>query len=185
MRRATSACFRPLLSRISRKRIEKIERFGVKHHQILAALAQGKTLTEIGQTMYMTHPAVSRSLHIAERKTGLALVERDGRRLRLTASGVELAGVIQGAIECFCVIDDAIQELQRGDTGTVRVLANSTPANYIGCRRSWTDFSRTTRARRWSCSRAAGRVLTSGDAFCAKGMISFWVSGSHERQKSF
>ena len=29
------------------------------------------------------------------------------------------------------MIDDAIQELQRGDTGTVRVLANSTPASYI------------------------------------------------------
>jgi DNA-binding transcriptional LysR family regulator len=61
----------------------------------------------------------------------LTLVERDGRRLRLTPSGAELAGVIQGAVERFQVIDDAIQELQRGDTGTVRVLANSTPASYI------------------------------------------------------
>ena len=103
----------------------------VSELEILAALAEGKTLTEIGQNMYMTHPAVSRALHIAERKTGLTLVERDGRRLRLTSSGAELVGVIQGAIEHFRIIDDAIQELQRGDTGTVRVLANSTPASFI------------------------------------------------------
>ena len=67
----------------------------VSELQILAALAEGKTLVEIGRTMYMTHPAVSRALHIAERKTGLTLVERDGRRLRLTSSGAELVGVIK------------------------------------------------------------------------------------------
>src|SRR5581483_6985148 len=99
--------------------------------QVLAGLGEGKTLTQIGDQMYLTHPSVSRALRSVEEKTGLQVVERDGRRLRLTAAGEELVASVQAAMARLRDIDETVENIRGGDAGVVRVLANTTPGSYL------------------------------------------------------
>jgi DNA-binding transcriptional LysR family regulator len=99
--------------------------------QILVGLAANKTLAEIGEPLYMLQPAVSRALRAAEARAGLQLTERSGRRLILTAAGEEIARSAQRIISQLNEVDDLVQRLQQGESGTLRIVAANTPANYI------------------------------------------------------
>ncbi len=61
--------------------------FTITELQILVGLAEGHTQVAIGAQLHLDQPTVSKLLHLAERKLGLPLVERRGRRLYLTPVG--------------------------------------------------------------------------------------------------
>jgi DNA-binding transcriptional LysR family regulator len=95
--------------------------------QVLAALAEGQTLTQIGEDIFLSHSSVSKVLRAAERKSGLQLVEHEGRRLKLTSSGVELANSARAAVDELRAVDRTIEALRKGSIGTVRILSGATP----------------------------------------------------------
>ena len=99
--------------------------------QILVALDDGKTLTQIGQELFLKHPSVSRALHGAEQKTGVTLTEPAGRRLILTSAGVELAARAREMLAQHDDLDRMVEDLRDGEAGTVRMLATRTASTYI------------------------------------------------------
>jgi len=105
--------------------------FSVTELELLAGLADGLTLTEIARKRWVTHSALSRALHGMERRTGLRLVERKGRRLRLTAAGWELARAARRAVDQVSEVGKVAAALRRGETGLLRVLSSATPADYL------------------------------------------------------
>jgi DNA-binding transcriptional LysR family regulator len=56
----------------------------------LLALEQFKTISEASVRLRLTQSAVTKRIQVLQHSLGFALVERDGRRVRLTAAGVNL-----------------------------------------------------------------------------------------------
>jgi DNA-binding transcriptional LysR family regulator len=106
-------------------------RLSVLELQILIALDEQKTLAQIGQELFLKHPSISRALHAAEQKAGVALAERAGRRLRLTSSGVELAADAREVLAQYDKLDSRLADLRTGDAGSVRIIATRTACSYI------------------------------------------------------
>lgn len=98
---------------------------------ILVALQNGRTLAEIGEEMYLTQSAVSRALRLAEQKSGVQLLERHGRRLRLTPAGTQIAEHAQGALAQLSEIDRLLEDMQSGRGGRLRLISSTAPGNYV------------------------------------------------------
>lgn len=105
--------------------------FSVTDLELLAGLAMGLTLQEIARRRWVTHSALSRALHALEKRTGLRLVERSGRRIRLTAQGLELARTASQALEGVREVARTASALRRGEAGLLRIVASATPADYL------------------------------------------------------
>lgn len=71
-----------------------------------SAFAETGNLVQAGQALNVSHAAISQQLRALEAHLGVALVDRSGRSLALTAEGARLAralalgfGAIQGAVQ--------------------------------------------------------------------------------------
>jgi DNA-binding transcriptional LysR family regulator len=98
---------------------------------ILVALLNGRTLAEIGEEMYLTQSAVSRALRLAEQKSGVQLLERYGRRLRLTPAGIQVAEQAQSVLAQLSQIDRLLDDMQSGRGGRLRLISSTAPGNYV------------------------------------------------------
>jgi len=74
------------------------------------------------EALHVTHGAISRQLRLLEDHLGVALFEREGRGVRLTAAGAELQAACAGA---FTQIRDAVGSLQRRQRPDALVLGCS------------------------------------------------------------
>jgi DNA-binding transcriptional LysR family regulator len=99
--------------------------------RILARLNEGLTQAEIGTQLHLEQASISRLLHAAERRSGLQLLRQDGRRLRLTSAGRELAEAGERALRQLRGLDRFAASLQAGRAGRVNVIASSTPGTYL------------------------------------------------------
>lgn len=99
--------------------------------QLLREVSRRGTIKAAASAMSLTPPAVSQQLAILKRETGVDLLERSGRRVRLTEAGqllVEYADTITGEI---AAAEAALASLQHSMTGTLRVAAFPTAARAV------------------------------------------------------
>jgi DNA-binding transcriptional LysR family regulator len=80
----------------------------VKRLRLLAELSRRGTIAAVARTVGYTPSAVSQSLAQLEREAGVALLERDGRRVRLTPAAAQL---VERADRVLAELDAAEQEL--------------------------------------------------------------------------
>ena len=99
--------------------------------RILARLNDGLTQAEAGAELRLEQASISRLLHAAERRSGLQLLQPDGRRVRLTSVGRELAEVGERALRQLRGLDRFAASLRAGPAGSVRIIASSTPGSYL------------------------------------------------------
>src|ERR687893_931340 len=95
------------------------------HLKVLAAVARHGSVTEAARQLHYSQPSVSHHLSRLETATGVKLVQRVGRGVRLTPEGRLLAN---RAAEILGRIDAAANELaaQVGlQSGRVRLAANA------------------------------------------------------------
>jgi DNA-binding transcriptional LysR family regulator len=95
------------------------------HLKVLAAVARHGSVTEAAKQLHYSQPSVSHHLSRLEAATGVRLVQRVGRGIRLTPEGWLLAG---RAAEIVGRVDAAANELaaQVGlQAGRVRLAANA------------------------------------------------------------
>lgn len=101
------------------------------HLKVLAAVARHGSVTEAAKHLHYSQPSVSHHLSRLEAATGVKLVQRVGRGIRLTPEGRLLAG---RAAEIVGRVDAATTELaaQAGlQAGRVRVAANASTLSTI------------------------------------------------------
>ncbi|MGP3960328.1 LysR family transcriptional regulator [Nonomuraea sp. 3N208] len=101
------------------------------HLKVLAAVARHGSVTEAARELHYTQPSVSHHLSRLEAATGVKLVQRVGRGIRLTPEGRLLAN---RATEIVGRVDAATNELaaQVGlRTGRVRLAANASMLSTI------------------------------------------------------
>src|SRR3954470_14441133 len=88
----------------------------VKRLRLLSELARRGTIAAVARTVGYTPSAVSQSLAQLEREAGIALLERDGRRVRLTAAARRL---VEHVDRVLAELDLAEAELA-AEQGTIR-----------------------------------------------------------------
>ncbi len=80
----------------------------VRRLRLLSELSRRGTIAEVAAVVGYTPSAVSQSLARLERETGVALLERDGRRVRLTPAAL---GLVTRTDRVFAELDAAEAEL--------------------------------------------------------------------------
>jgi DNA-binding transcriptional LysR family regulator len=98
--------------------------FNLVHLKVLAAVARSGSVTEAAKELNYSQPSVSHHLSRLEAATGVKLIQRVGRGIRLTPEGQLLAN---RATEIVGRVDAATNELaaQVGlQSGRVRLAAN-------------------------------------------------------------
>ncbi|GLY52098.1 LysR family transcriptional regulator [Lentzea sp. NBRC 102530] len=95
----------------------------VRRLRLLHALSVHGTVTAAAEALHVTSPAVSQQLAALEREAGVALVERDGRRLALTRAGHVLAAHTQLVLDQLAAAEADLASLRTSVSGVVRVGA--------------------------------------------------------------
>jgi DNA-binding transcriptional LysR family regulator len=95
----------------------------IRRLRLLHALATYGTVAAAGQALHMSGPGVSQQLAALERDTGMRLVERSGRRLRLTDAGHVLVAHTRIVLDQLAMAEADLVALGTDVTGTVRISA--------------------------------------------------------------
>ena len=96
-----------------------------------AAVAEHLNISHAAVALHLSQPAVSGQLRLLQEEFGEPLYQRDGRGIRLTPVGEQLAQYAKAQRDTFAqarAFRDAVRGL---DAGTLRIGASTTPASYL------------------------------------------------------
>ncbi|MCL2658017.1 MAG: LysR family transcriptional regulator [Betaproteobacteria bacterium] len=96
-----------------------------------AAVAEHRNISRAAQALHLSQPAVSGQLRLLQEEFGEPLYLRDGRGVRLTPTGEQLAAYaarLRDSWRDACAFRDALRGLERG---TLRIGASTTPVSYL------------------------------------------------------
>ncbi|WP_027793770.1 LysR family transcriptional regulator [Paraburkholderia acidipaludis] len=96
-----------------------------------AAVAEHRNISRAAVALHLSQPAVSGQLRLLQEAFGEALYLRDGRGVRLTSAGEQLAAYAARLRDSWreaYAFRDALRGLERG---TLRIGASTTPASYL------------------------------------------------------
>jgi DNA-binding transcriptional LysR family regulator len=96
-----------------------------------AAVAESGSISQAAESLHLSQPAVSGQLRLLQEDFGEPLYRREGRGIRLTATGEQLAGMarqLRQTYERARRLREAIAGLQ---AGSLAIGASTTPASYL------------------------------------------------------
>ncbi|RQH07990.1 LysR family transcriptional regulator [Paraburkholderia dinghuensis] len=96
-----------------------------------AAVAEHRNISRAAQALHLSQPAVSGQLRLLQEEFGEPLYLRDGRGVRLTPTGEQLAAYaarLRDSWRDAFAFRDALRGLEQG---TLRIGASTTPASYL------------------------------------------------------
>ena len=93
-------------------------------------VAETEHISRAAAGLFLTQAAVTQQIRHFERAVGLQLLERDGRRVRLTDAGRALAEACRGALRAVQVMDDTAKAIRELAAGSLHVGASPTCATY-------------------------------------------------------
>jgi DNA-binding transcriptional LysR family regulator len=99
--------------------------------RLLRELASRGTIAAVAQALAYTPSAVSQQLAVLEREAGCALLERTGRRVRLTPAGRTLVAHAEDVLAELERAEAALAASRQGLSGTLRVGAFPTAARVL------------------------------------------------------
>jgi DNA-binding transcriptional LysR family regulator len=95
----------------------------VRRLRVLRELAARGTIAATADALGYTPPAVSQQLAALEREAGVALLERNGRKRRLTPAGEELVARTEAVLNALEAAEAAVERVTTQVAGTVRLAA--------------------------------------------------------------
>ncbi|MFD8143144.1 LysR substrate-binding domain-containing protein [Streptomyces sp. NPDC059708] len=95
----------------------------VRRLRLLRELARRGTIAAVAEALAYSPSAVSQQLAVLEREAGLPLLERTGRRVRLTPAAQHLVGHAEAVLERLEQADADLAEARSGLAGVLRVGA--------------------------------------------------------------
>lgn len=103
----------------------------VRRLRLLRELARRGTIAAVAEALSFSPSAVSQQLGVLEREAGLPLLERTGRRVRLTAAGQNLVRHAEAVLERLEQADADLAEARGGLAGALRIGAFPTATRAI------------------------------------------------------
>lgn len=98
--------------------------------RIFEAVAQHQSYTRAAEKLHMTQPAVSMQIKQLEEDSGLALFERQGKRMCLTQTGHDLLHHASQVLQAYNDLLVAMEE-RKGVKGGHLIVSVATTANYF------------------------------------------------------
>jgi len=98
---------------------------------LLHQLATHGTVAAAAEAMHLSGPAVSQQLAALEREAKVPLLEKHGRRLRLTPAGQLLAAHAEVIAGDLAAAEAELESLRGGERGTVRIAAFPSAARVL------------------------------------------------------
>ncbi|MFH7598100.1 LysR substrate-binding domain-containing protein [Streptomyces racemochromogenes] len=95
----------------------------VRRLRLLRELARRGTIAAVAEALAYSPSAVSQQLAVLEREAGLPLLERTGRRVRLTPAAQNLVGHAEAVLERLEQADADLADARSGLAGVLRVGA--------------------------------------------------------------
>src|SRR5260370_34748859 len=102
--------------------------FTMEQLRSFVAVAETEHISQAAASLYLTQAAVTQQVRHFERAVGLQLLERDGRRVRLTDAGRSLAETCRAALRGIDVVEEAAQALKHLQAGSLPLRARPTRA---------------------------------------------------------
>ncbi|KJY44481.1 MULTISPECIES: LysR family transcriptional regulator [unclassified Streptomyces] len=103
----------------------------VRRLRLLRELARRGTIAAVAEALAFSPSAVSQQLGVLEREAGLPLLERTGRRVRLTPAGQNLVRHAEAVLERLEQADAELAEARSGLAGALRIGAFPTAIRAI------------------------------------------------------
>src|SRR6266508_1774529 len=104
--------------------------FTLEQIRSFAAVAETEHVSRAAAALFLTQAAVTQQLRHFEQAVGLQLLERSGRRVRLTDAGRTLAEACRAALRAVEVMDDTAKAARELEEGSLHVGASPTCASY-------------------------------------------------------
>lgn len=104
--------------------------FTLEQLRSFVAVADSEHISRAAASLFLTQAAVTQQVRHFERAVGLQLLERDGRRVRLTDAGRALAETCRAALRSVEVVDDTALAMKQLQAGSLHVGASPTCASY-------------------------------------------------------
>lgn len=96
-----------------------------------AAVAELGNISHAAEALHLSQPAVSGQLRLLQEEFGEPLYHRDGRGIRLTPTGTQLAAYATKLRQDYQQVVAYRNALRGLETGTLRLGASTTPASYV------------------------------------------------------
>src|SRR5438128_11478804 len=94
------------------------------------AVAEHEHISRAAASLFLTQAAVTQQVRHFERAVGVQLLERDGRRVRLTDAGRSLADACRAALRAVEVMDDTAHTMKDLEAGSLHVRASPAGATH-------------------------------------------------------
>lgn len=104
--------------------------FSLEQVRSFVAVAEYEHVSRAAASLFLTQGAVTQQLRHFERAIGLQLLERQGRGVRLTDAGRNLAVACQAALRAVQVLEDTAESMKTLQTGSLHLGASPTCATY-------------------------------------------------------
>jgi DNA-binding transcriptional LysR family regulator len=104
--------------------------FSLEQIRSFVAVAESEHVSKAAASLFLTQGAVTQQIRHFERAFGLQLLERDGRRVRLTDAGRALATACRAAMRAIQVLEDTAQSMKTLQAGSLHLGASPTCASY-------------------------------------------------------
>ena len=104
--------------------------FTLEQLRSFVAVAETEHISRAAASLFLTQAAVTQQLQHFERAVGLRLIERDGRRIRLTDAGRRIADSCKAALRAVEVVDESALVMRNLQAGSLQVGASPTCATY-------------------------------------------------------
>jgi DNA-binding transcriptional LysR family regulator len=104
--------------------------FTLEQLRSFVAVAESEHISRAADSLHLTQAAVTQQVRNFERAVGLQLLERDGRRVRLTDAGRSLAETCRAALRAIEVVDDSALAAKKLQAGSLHLGASPTCASY-------------------------------------------------------
>ena len=103
----------------------------VRRLRLLRELNHRGTIAAVAQALAFSPSAVSQQLAVLEREAGMPLLERTGRRVRLTPAGLNLAHHAEAVLERLEQATAELADARQGLAGPLRIGTFPTAARSI------------------------------------------------------
>ena len=101
-------------------------------YQVFYTVAKSGSLTKAAEELYISQPAVSRSIKQLETQLGVTLFTRTHRGMTLSAQGGKVIfNEVERALALLGEAENRIEEMKKSATGTIRIGASDTIFEYF------------------------------------------------------
>jgi DNA-binding transcriptional LysR family regulator len=104
--------------------------FTLEQVRSFVAVAENEHVSRAAASLYLTQAAVTQQVRHFERALGIQLLERDGRRVRLTDAGRTVAEACRATLRSVEILGDTAGSVKDLQTGSLHVGASPTSATY-------------------------------------------------------